>query len=72
MLDIALLEQVFIHGAFAGRIKNLFLDRAMHRQLETDLAREPLLAVRARRALEVLEQLLDLVMILFEQRDRVR
>ena len=72
MLDIAFLEQVLVDLAFAGRIENLFLD----------LRRGPTARGRSRRAsfclrpsplrfLEFLEQLLDLAVILLQQRDRV-
>ena len=72
MLDIAFLEQILVDLALAGRIENLLLDRRVDRQLEADLLGDPLLAAVAAGLLELLEQFLDLAVVGFQQRDRVR
>ncbi len=71
MLDIGFLEQILIDLALAGRVKNLFLDLGVDRQIQADLLGQRPLAAISARLLEILEQLLDGAMVCFEERNCV-
>ena len=72
MFDIGLLEQVFLHLAFTGRIENLFFDLGVNRQLKADLLGNLLLSAFAAGLFEAGEQVLDRSMVLLEQRNCVQ
>ncbi len=71
MLDIGFVQRVILYFPPESRVENFLLDHRVDLQLRADLMSDFLLAVRSLRLFELLEQLLDLAMICFQQGNRV-
>ena len=71
MLDIGFVHLILFDGLLACRIEDFLLDRGMHHQLGADLLRQRGFPLRTLGGFELLEQVLDLAMVGFQEGDRV-